>query len=171
MPNAFEKMAENNAWANATLFGAAQGLPDGAAQSPAPGFFPTLLRTLNHIYEVDLYYIDALEDGGLGRDVYQRNDESDLEKLSQLQADADARLIAFCAALTAEQLAETRQTERPDAVVTETVQALLLHLFQHQVHHRGQAHVQLHSLGVDPPQLDEFHLSFERAPSANVYWP
>ncbi|OYX00023.1 MAG: damage-inducible protein DinB, partial [Bosea sp. 32-68-6] len=33
---------------------------------------------------------------------------------------------------------------------------LLLHLFQHQIHHRGQAHVMLSGTSVAPPQLDEF---------------
>ena len=33
---------------------------------------------------------------------------------------------------------------------------LLLHLFQHQVHHRGQAHSMLSATSVSPPQLDEF---------------
>ena len=168
--SAYEKMAQNNAWANATLYRAAQDLPEGAGQSSAPGFFPTLCRTLNHIYEVDLYYIDALEVGGLGRAVYQREDEIALAVLAQKQAAADARLIAFCEALTPQVLQEIRTTERQNCSVEETVQALLLHLFQHQIHHRGQAHVQLHALGLSPPQLDEFHLLFDRAPSAKVYW-
>ena len=34
--------------------------------------------------------------------------------------------------------------------------SLLLHLFQHQVHHRGQAHAMLSATRVAPPQLDEF---------------
>ena len=33
---------------------------------------------------------------------------------------------------------------------------LLLHLFQHQIHHRGQAHAMLSDTSVRPPQLDEF---------------
>jgi uncharacterized damage-inducible protein DinB len=33
---------------------------------------------------------------------------------------------------------------------------LLLHLFQHQIHHRGQAHAMLSATSVRPPQLDEF---------------
>jgi hypothetical protein len=33
---------------------------------------------------------------------------------------------------------------------------LLLHLFQHQIHHRGQAHAMLSATQVAPPQLDEF---------------
>jgi hypothetical protein len=33
---------------------------------------------------------------------------------------------------------------------------LLLHLFQHQIHHRGQAHAMLSGTSGPPPQLDEF---------------
>ena len=36
---------------------------------------------------------------------------------------------------------------------------ILLHLFVHQVHHRGQVHDMLCATSVSPPQLDEFFLS------------
>ncbi|WP_298974737.1 DinB family protein [uncultured Roseobacter sp.] len=170
MVEAFKTMAANNAWANATLFGAATRLPETAAHDPAPGFFPTLSRTLNHIHEVDLYYLDAIEQKGLGRAVYRRDDIPAMADLAEAQAKLDARLIRFCAKLTPEMLLEMRPTERHEETVHEEVQALLLHLFQHQVHHRGQAHVQLHALGIDPPQLDDFHLRYDRALSAQVYW-
>lgn len=163
------RMAQNNAWANATLYAAIHTLPDNAANAAAPGFFPTLVDTLNHIYEVDLYYIDALEDGGLGRQVYQREAEHDTLRLAQQQAAVDQRLITFCATLSPRMLDAPRRTERPDGTYEETVSALLLHLFQHQVHHRGQAHVQLHALGIAPPQLDEFHLCFDRAATAEAF--
>ncbi|MEO0830782.1 MAG: DinB family protein, partial [Pseudomonadota bacterium] len=42
--------------------------------------------------------------------------------------------------------------------------------FQHQIHHRGQAHVQLSDVGLAPPQLDEFFLEFDRAPIAQEYF-
>ena len=48
--------------------------------------------------------------------------------------------------------------------------ALLLHLVQHQIHHRGQSHVQLQHAGIDPPQLDDFYLEYGRVPSAQAYW-
>ena len=38
----------------------------------------------------------------------------------------------------------------------ERADRLLGHLFQHQVHHRGQAHAMLSGTDVAPPQLDEF---------------
>ena len=52
----------------------------------------------------------------------------------------------------------------------EEVGALILHLVQHQIHHRGQAHTMVLEAGIDPPQLDDFHLQFGRVPSARAYW-
>ena len=42
-----------------------------------------------------------------------------------------------------------------------SVASILEHLFQHQIHHRGQAHAMLSSTSVKPPQLDEFFLAGE----------
>lgn len=170
MIQVFKTMAQNNAWANTTLYDAAVLLPERAGEMPAPGFFPTLIKTLNHIYEVDLYYIDALQQGEQGLAVYDREDITDMAILAKQQALLDAQLIRFCHNLSETELGEMRKTVRRDGVTTERVSALLLHLFQHQIHHRGQAHVQLHALGMAPPQLDDFHLQYERAPSAKVYW-
>ncbi len=51
----------------------------------------------------------------------------------------------------------------------ERIDAVLPHLFQHQIHHRGQAHAMLSSTGVAPPQLDEFFLDFDRHPSVAAF--
>lgn len=166
----YHLMALNNAWANATLYRALSGLPDGGFVAPRPGFFPSLCLTLNHIYEVDLYYIDALENGGKGRSVYDREDITDPMALAAAQAEADLRLAKLCSDLTVDVLAQLRQTERENERVEERMNALLLHLFQHQIHHRGQAHVQLQHAGVEPPQLDDFYLEFGRVPSAQAYF-
>ncbi|TMV11430.1 DinB family protein [Arenibacterium halophilum] len=166
----FRLLAQNNAWANATLHRAVGTLPAGGFAAPAPGFFGSLKATLNHIWQVDLYYLDALESGGLGRSVYDQPELDDPTELARAQADVDARFIRFCFNLTAEALTETRQTARPEGMVQERVDALILHLAQHQVHHRGQAHVQLQTLGVAPPQLDEFFLDYDRAPTAQAYF-
>ena len=163
-------MALNNAWANATLYRAFAGLEEDAFTAHRPGFFPSLSRTMNHIYEVDLFYLDALEAGGQGRSVYQRDDLEDAARLGQLQADADMRFAAFCGGLTDEKLQASCETERSDGTVVENTAALVLHLVQHQIHHRGQAHVQLGDAGIDPPQVDDFYLEYGRAPTAEAYW-
>lgn len=170
MRDPFLTMALNNAWANATLYGAIAGLSEDAFAAPRPGFFPSLKATLNHIYEVDLYYVDALEAGGLGRSVYDRDEIGDVADLAKAQADVDMRLAAFCRGLTPAMLDESRVTERREGPVEEKVGALLLHLFQHQIHHRGQAHTMVAEAGIAPPQLDDFHLDYGRVPSAAAYW-
>lgn len=168
--NMLIRMAQNNAWANTRLYGRISDMDAATFAAPRPGFFGSLKATLNHIHQVDLYYIDALEQGGLGRAVYAEDELSDVTALAAAQADTDARLISYCEALSPETLHEPRKTERRDGTVTETVAALLPHLFQHQVHHRGQAHVMVQDAGISPPQLDDFFLEFERDPSAQAYF-
>jgi uncharacterized damage-inducible protein DinB len=46
---------------------------------------------------------------------------------------------------------------RKTGFVEEPVTRLLAHLFQHQIHHRGQAHAMLAGTTLKPPQLDEFY--------------
>ncbi len=161
--------AQNNAWANATVYAAIRGMDAAAFTATRPGFFPSLSKTLNHVYEVDLYYLDALENGGKGRAVFDRTDITEVDALAAAQAQVDARLIAFCTDMTEARLAEHRMTDRRDGQVRETIADLLPHLIQHQIHHRGQAHVQVQDAGIAPPQLDDFYLTFGRVPSAVDY--
>ncbi|MEL7166624.1 MAG: DinB family protein [Pseudomonadota bacterium] len=164
------RMAQNNAWANGRLYAALQGMDRAAFHAPRPGFFPSLKATLNHIHQVDLYYLDALENGGVGRAVYDAPEIDDIAPLRAAQAAADARLIAFCADLTPDALATPCTTDRPEGSVTETTGALVLHLIQHQIHHRGQAHVQVQAAEIAPPQLDDFHLDYGRHADAQRYF-
>ncbi len=62
----YRAFAYNNAWANHRLLTACSklSLPDFTAERTS--FFPSLQLTLNHIYIVDLFYVDALEGGWLG---------------------------------------------------------------------------------------------------------
>ena len=166
----YQQLARNTVWANETLYKAVLALPEATLRASYPSFFGTLPRLLNHIYEVDLYYLDALMEGGKGRGVYLRDDIADMAELAQAQAEQDRALIGFCDDLTAEALCATRQTERKDSMAAETVGPMLLHLFQHQIHHRGQAHGMLSQAGIAPPQLDDFFLEFGRVPKAQIYW-
>ncbi|MFT4151534.1 MAG: DinB family protein [Paracoccaceae bacterium] len=158
-------MARNNAWANGALLAACARLTDDEFAAPRTGFFPSLRETLNHILSVDLYYLDALERGGQGMAVRDADFRS-VAALAPAQAAADARLVAFCEGLDQAALSERVPTDRgPRGRVMERVDDLLLHLFQHQIHHRGQAHAMLSGTGVAPPQLDEFYLAYDSNPA------
>ena len=162
-------MARNNAWANDRLLEAMAGLDAAAFAAPRTGFFPSLAATLNHSYAVDQYYIDALEEAGRGRAAFaEATAFADPVALRAAQAVSDRRLVALCDRLTAEDLDRSVVTDRgAEGRMTERVDALLAHLFQHQIHHRGQAHAMLAGTEVAPPQLDEFFLDYDRHPSVS----
>ena len=62
--------ARNNAWANHRLHAACAQLPRADLYAIRTSFFPTIMKTLNHILIVDWYYVDALARGGRGRSVF-----------------------------------------------------------------------------------------------------
>jgi uncharacterized damage-inducible protein DinB len=160
----FVAMARNNAWANHRLLSVCEALTPDEFAAPRTSFFPSLRATLNHILVVDYYYIDALE--GLDALRYYSlpdPDFADARSLRQVQTASDMRLIAFCERQTEAMLAEDCVLPRPNRQPPPTpVGAVLEHLFQHQIHHRGQAHAMLAGTDVKPPQLDEFFLAGEQ---------
>lgn len=160
----FVAMARNNAWANHRLLSACEALSPEEFAAARTGFFPSLRATLNYILDVDLYYVIALEGG----DALRRYDEpnssfADARSLRFAQTALDKRLIAFCERQTDASLARDCVLPRPNRKPPPTkVAAVLEHLFQHDIHHRGQAHAMLSSTHVKPPQLDEFFLAGEQ---------
>jgi uncharacterized damage-inducible protein DinB len=153
----YRAMAYNNAWANHRLLSACLALDETAFHAQRTGFFPSLALTLNHILIVDWFYVDALEGGALGPAAWA--DELPCRTpgaLHAAQRAVDDRLIAVCDALTAETILGEARVHRGARIQLERRDRLLLHLFEHQIHHRGQAHAMLAGTGVAPPQLDEF---------------
>jgi uncharacterized damage-inducible protein DinB len=63
----YRAFAYNNAWANHRLLTACASLDQPAFEAERTGFFPSLQKTLNHIYIVDLFYVDAFEGDGSGQ--------------------------------------------------------------------------------------------------------
>ena len=154
------RFAENNAWSNHRLHRACALLDAEAFAATRTSFFPSLCATLNHILIVDWYYLDALERGGKGLSVFKKDVPfPDLTSLARAQRDADRRLIAFTRTLTTDAALDAEvQMQRRNHVQTDSVGNVLMHLFTHQTHHRGQAHAMLSGTDVKPPQLDEFFM-------------
>jgi uncharacterized damage-inducible protein DinB len=162
-------MAYNNAWSNLRLLTACGKLSQDDFIARRVSFFPSIKATLNHIVTVDWYYIDALERAFARREpnleperFYDPEEPFDTcAELTAAQRDADRRLIAVCTALTDTQLDTPVPVKRRIGLQTEPATRLLAHLFQHQIHHRGQAHAMLAGTSVAPPQLDEFFCANE----------
>src|SRR5947207_11974536 len=153
----YRAMAYNNGWANHRLLTACQLLSQAEFTAPRTGFFPSLRATLNHILIIDRFYIDAMEGGTLGPAAWANQEPCETATLlREAQREMDRRLIAVVERLNTADLEGIVDIHRGDHIQRERMDRLLLHLFQHQVHHRGQAHAMLSATAVPPPQLDEF---------------
>src|ERR1700742_419006 len=157
-------MAYNNAWANHRLLTACAPLSQHELDAKRASFFPSIQATLNHILIIDWFYVDALEGGTLGPAAWANQlPYPTVAALQPAQAAVDRRLIDWCNALDDAGPDRIIRVHRGTRVQTERTDRLLLHLFQHQVHHRGQAHGMLSGTSIKPPQLDEF-FSIAEAP-------
>src|ERR1700758_1500319 len=126
----FRAFAYNNAWANHRLLGACTNLSQQEFEAERTGFFPSLQATLNHIYIIDLFYIDALEGGWLGPTAWENPIPFPaLAGLSEAQASMDKRLTDVCNALTPESLSGEVRINRGSHVQIERRDRLLMHLF------------------------------------------
>jgi uncharacterized damage-inducible protein DinB len=162
-------MACNNAWSNHRLLNACGRLSQADFVAPRTSFFPSIKATLNHILTVDWYYVDALERGLAGTapnpDFLRFFDPEEpfgtCAALAPAQRAVDRRLIDACATLTDARLALPVPVPRRAGIQMENATRLLGHLFEHQLHHRGQVHAMLAGTSVKPPQLDEFFCANE----------
>lgn len=165
----FFTMACNNAWSNHRLIGACTRLSDEAFAAKRTSFFPSIKATLNHNVTVDWYYVSALERASRGlpvdpdaRKVFEPEQPfATARELLAAQHAVDRRLIDACKQLDDTRLDLPVGILRRHGVEHESAKRMLAHLFQHQIHHRGQAHAMLAGTDVEPPQLDEFFCASE----------
>jgi uncharacterized damage-inducible protein DinB len=165
----FTTEAFNNAWANHRLLEACARLSQEEFVAPRTSFFPSIKATLNHILTVDWFYLEMLERSvaGLppsekpGRHFEPEEPFDRFEDLAREQRAADRRLIALCESVSDAQLDTVVTVRRRQGLVHDRLRRILAHLFQHQLHHRGQVHAMLAGTSVKPPQLDEFFCTGE----------
>ena len=165
----FTTEAYNNAWANHRLLRACCELTPVEFGARRTSFFPSIKATLNHILTVDWFYLEILERSLAGQPPHERahrffDDEEpfdDCVALSREQHATDRRLVRLCASLTDERMDDLVRLPRKAGEQHDRVRRILAHLFEHQIHHRGQAHAMLAGTRVRPPQLDEFFCTAE----------
>jgi uncharacterized damage-inducible protein DinB len=153
----FRHLAGYNAWANARIYDAVLGLSEEQQWRPLGLFFGSLGGTLNHILVADRVWMKRFTGAGDHPDKLNATIAHDLRDLWRLREAEDQRIIDYANALsdaTLEQTFTYRMMTRPD-LVTSKLWPDLLHVFNHQTHHRGQAHTGLSIItGQEPPSLD-----------------
>jgi uncharacterized damage-inducible protein DinB len=159
----FNMLAAYNGWANRRLYAAAAELPDDEYRADRGAFFKSVHGTLNHLLVADRIWMKRFTGQG---DAPGRLDAILFENLSDLRQAReaeDARISAYIDGLDDAALA-LRFRYRRASTPQEAEQPLapaLLHVFNHQTHHRGQVHAILTGLGREAPALDLMHFQRE----------
>lgn len=167
MKEHFAFMAKYNAWANERIYRMAGQLTDEQYRRDVSAYFKSLHGTLNHLLVADRIWLKRLTGTGTAPTRLDVILFDDLGELSQARRAEDERLSAYVEALTDEQLEEPTAYRTVDsAAQRQKLREVLAHLFNHQTHHRGQAHGILTALGVkEPDSLDLLRMMRDRAGS------
>ncbi len=151
-----EAMARYNRWMNERLYALCAGLPDEERKRDRGAFFGSIHGTLDHLLYGDLALLSRFTGDPpamprLGVRLYD-----DFAELLAERVRMDERLLAWAAGLTPAWLARPMAfTSQTDGVTRELPSwMLVVHLFNHQAHHRGQLTTLLSQLGLDPGPTD-----------------
>lgn len=152
----FEMLAAYNAWVNARLYGAVGKIPDRDYRADHGAFFGSLHGTLNHLLLGDRIWMHRFTGEG---EEPARLDEilyDGFSELRQARRAEDARIVAYVGALSEGDLKGTirYRTTRNPTEIEQYLAPLLTHFFNHQTHHRGQAHCLLTKLTGEAPSFD-----------------
>jgi len=159
-------MAAYNRWMNEKLYALCATLSEEERRRDRNAFFRSIHGTLNHLLLTDRGWLGRFRGEpwtfrSLDQELY-----ADFDELRRERAQTDAEIESFVASLTAERLAEDfRYTNYAGTTFTHPLGPAVVHLFNHQTHHRGQLTTLLVQADVDPGVTDLIALYRQLPPS------
>ena len=131
-----------NAWCNERLYAAAAKLSDADYRADRGAFFKSLHGTLNHLLVGDRIWMQRFTGKG---ELPASHDAILFEDFAALRAARraeDASIIRYVESLSADDLGRKirYRTFSNPADIEQVLSPALDHFFNHQTHHRGQAH-------------------------------
>lgn len=148
-------MAAYSTWANARLGAACAQLSGPELRRDEGAFFRSVHGTLNHLIVADRIWqarFIGAPDPGLALDEQPCDD---MPALAAARIEADAAWERIVAEIPAARLSEdlVYRTTAGIPMRTKTGETLM-HVFNHQTHHRGQIHAMLTRIAGEAPPLD-----------------
>ncbi len=156
MKSHYATFARYNQWANRRLYDAAALLSDAEYRADRGAYFKSMHGTLNHLLTTDRIWMKRFTGAGEAPERLDTILHERLDDLAAARRAEDRRIVAWMDDLGEEALAGViryRRVSTPEEFVQPLMPALD-HWFNHQTHHRGQAHMVLTSLGRSAPELD-----------------
>jgi uncharacterized damage-inducible protein DinB len=150
-----QMLTRYKAWANDLLFQTISELPESEWIAPRPIIFGSILRTLNHVYVMDVVWRAHLESRSHG--FVTRNPESSppFAELRDAQKDMDAWYVRYAQSLDASACDEVVNfTFIGGGSGSMSRSDILLHVVNHATYHRGHIAGMLYQIQTSPPTTD-----------------
>ncbi len=152
-------MARYGRWQNRSLVAAAGTLTDAERWMDRGAFFRSIAETLNHILWDDRIWLARLWcDDAVIREIGARHPYTEaprdwLDYAGQRKA-LDDEIVAWADRLTEADLSQAIRWVRGGERVETEFGFKLVHMMNHQTHHRGQVHAMLTAAGTRPEPTD-----------------
>lgn len=156
------QMADYNQWMNQKVFEAVGTLSPETLHADKGAFFGSIFATLNHLCVADTIWLKRFSPVLQTHQAYGpiialplpaslneflANNFNDLKDRRQL---LDETLLELTSLLTDEELSQPITYQNSKGITAnKTLFNLLMHLFNHQTHHRGQVTTLLSQTGID----------------------
>ncbi|RTL66359.1 MAG: damage-inducible protein DinB [Hyphomicrobiales bacterium] len=152
-------MARYNRWQNRSIYAAAGRLDDAGRRVHRGAFFGSIQATLCHILWADQTWMVRLADWPPPPARTIRDSVGMIEAwmdLAAARARFDDKLVGWADALEPADLEGTLTwfSGAAGRNMTKPRETILVHIFNHQTHHRGQVHAMLTAAGAMPDDTD-----------------
>ena len=154
-------MATYNAAMNASVYAKAQQLPHVLLSADKKAFFGSILGTLNHLVNADIIWLKRFAAHPANYPQLEAvrmlpnpaslsaMEVNDIGSLWERRRWLDQLILEWTAAVAEADLGHTLHYENSRGAADKNFFVLLMHFFNHQTHHRGQASTLLSQEGVD----------------------
>ena len=152
----FAMFAGYNGWANERLYAAAAHVPDAEYRRDHGAFFRSVLGTLNHMLVADRIWMHRFTGAGEPPRSLDAILHEEFQPLRSARRTEDEGIAGYVDALSEAALAGTirYRTISDPMDIEQPLAPALAHFFNHQTHHRGQAHALLTRILGQAPSLD-----------------
>lgn len=169
MKQHFAMMASYNRWANQRVYEAAAELDQGEYDRDMGAFFGSLNGTLNHVLVADRIWMKRFTGEGDAPATLDTILFPEFDALKTAREAEDDRIVDFIDRLPddVEKRRFTFVTVTDMRTISQRLSPALSHFFNHQTHHRGQAHAILTALGRPSVPLDMIY--FQRTDAGRQF--
>lgn len=167
-PDYCRMMARYNAWQNEGLRRLVEAMPDADYRQERGAFFGSIAHTLNHLLWGDQVWMHRfagtpMPAGGI-RDSVGLTPTAAAWGAERFRT--DARITLWADRLNAVDLVGEIHwySGAAERDISQPIQRLVVHMFNHQTHHRGQVHAMLTAAGLRPTETDLFMMPDQSKP-------